>query len=299
MPKRIVVPLDRSDFAESALPYALGLLDPDGTLALVSAVDPMIDPMGGIPNLEMVLQDAAEEYLAAIRKRLPDNMEVTTTVVTGSPVLSIKHFAEGFAADLVVLSTHGRGPMSRVWLGSVADGLLRRTSIPVLLVRPHETGDPGIGQPVDLPRRVTVAHDGSDLANLLIDNLDLLGGDPDTSFDLTRVVVFPHIISSAYLPHTALANVNTRSEMEAVAKDEVERVAAALSAAGRKVETTVLTSEFVGPAIVEHASESGADVIMMATHGRRAVERLLLGSVADKVVRESEVPVLVVPAHHE
>jgi len=299
MPKRIVVPLDRSDFAESALPFALGLLDPGGTLALVSAVDPMIDPMGGIPNLEMVLQEAAEEYLAATRKQLPDDIEVTTTVVTGSPVLSIRHFAEGFGAELIVLSTHGRGPLSRVWLGSVADGLLRRTSIPVLLVRPHDSGDPGVGQPVDLPRRVTVAHDGSELAGLVTDNLDLLGGDAETMFDLTRVVVFPHVISSAYLPHTALANVNTREEMENVARDEIEQVAERLAQAGRRVETTVLTSEFVGPAIVEHAKESGADVIMMATHGRRAVERLLLGSVADKVVRESEVPVLVVPAHHE
>ena len=299
MPKRIVVPLDRSDFAESALPYALGLLDADGTLGLVSAVDPMIDPMGGIPNLEVVLQDAAEEYLQAVRSKIPSDVDVTTTVVTGSPVLSIQHFADGFEADLIVLSTHGRGPLSRVWLGSVADGLLRRTETPVMLVRPHDTGDPGINQPVDTPRRVTVAHDGSELSALLMDNLHLFGGDPETVFDLTRVVVFPHLISSSYLPHTALTNVQTREDMEEAARAELAEAAARLTAAGRRVEVTIVSSEFVGPALVAHAQESGADAIMMSTHGRRAVERLLLGSVADKVVRESEVPVLVVPAHHE
>ncbi|MDX1450684.1 MAG: universal stress protein, partial [Acidimicrobiia bacterium] len=183
MPKRIVVPLDRSDFAESALPYALGLLDAGGSLALVSAIDPMIDPMGGIPNLEMILEESAQSYLTETQSRLPDGAQTTTHVVTGSPVLSIKHFSEGCGADLIVLSTHGRGPLSRVWLGSVADGLLRRTSIPVLLIRPHESGDPDLTQPVDLPRRVTVAYDGSELAEQLLDRLDLLGDDPETLFD--------------------------------------------------------------------------------------------------------------------
>ncbi len=299
MPKRIVVPLDRSDFAESALPYALGLLDQGGILALVSAVDPMIDPMGGIPNLELILQESAAGYLETVRDRLPAGAEIKTTVVTGSPVLSIKHFSEGFGADLIVLSTHGRGPLSRVWLGSVADGLLRRTRVPLLLIRPHESGDPDLTQPVDVPRRVTVAYDGSELSEIVLTKLHLLGGDPDTLFDVTRVVVYPHLISSAYLPHTALTNVQARDEMEEEARNELAEIVEQLTNDGRRAHASIVTSEFVGPAIVEHAAETGADAIMMATHGRRAVERLLLGSVADKVVRESEVPVLVVPAPHE
>lgn len=294
MPRRVTVPLDGSRFAEFAIPYARAFAGADGRLDLVSVVE--APSAVGFPGYEEVAGRMLEEYYEALRARLSAAaVEADEVVLSGSAARKILDHVEAEGSDLVVLATHGRGPFSRVWLGSVADGVLRHASLPVLLVRPHETEQSDLAA-APMPSRIVVPLDGSELAERTIPVLERFGLAAGATLLLVRAVGFPHSVASPYLPHTIVENRQLVEEERSRAEAYLERVAADLAARGLKTETAVVLAEFVAHGILDHAREAAADFIAMASHGRGGLERLLLGSVADKVVRGSDVPVLVVPA---
>lgn len=294
---RIVVPLDRSAFGETAIPHALGLAD-GGTIALVTAIDPMLEPVGGIPELETMLLTASTKYLEEIAEAMPSNVTVETHVL-GRPVTSaIATFVEEFNADLVVMSTHGRGPISRFWLGSVADRLTRTSPVPLYLVRPDGETDvrPQFATPVPAPEKVLVPVDGSEFGEAAIEATGLLGPSGQQTLHLLRVSNYPHFLGSVYMPETIAANREIAGELLATAEKYIEGLATELRNEGREVLTNVVSAEFTAPAILEYGESWGADVIALSTHGRSGFTRMALGSVADKVVRQSSVPVLLIRA---
>src|SRR5205823_5964004 len=137
-------------------------------------------------------------YLAGVVKRLREMapVVVTSSVLEGPVTEAIEEHARATGTDLIVMTTHGRGALSRFWLGSVADDLVRRLSVPVLLLRPSEKGP----APAALPgfRHVLIPLDGTALAEQALEPALQLAGPTSAQFTLLRVVA--PIVPTTYDP---------------------------------------------------------------------------------------------------
>lgn len=142
MYKKILVPLDGSELAECVLPHvkAIAAGCGEGEVLLLRIVEPL--PAGTPPAVDFeVVQKAgvktAEEYLARIKAKLnKEGLNVEAKVSTGRPAETITDFAQREKVDLITIATHGRSGISRWVFGSVADKLVRSSSVPILLIRP-------------------------------------------------------------------------------------------------------------------------------------------------------------------
>jgi len=142
MYKKILVPLDGSELAEVVLPHVKEIAAGygEGKVILLRIVEPL--PAGTPPAVDFeVVQKAgakaAEEYLARMKAQLSkEGLNVEAKVLIGRPAETIIEFAQRNKVDLITLATHGRSGITRWVLGSVADRLVRSSSIPVLLIRP-------------------------------------------------------------------------------------------------------------------------------------------------------------------
>src|SRR5262245_61865464 len=136
---KIVVPLDGSTLAESALETAIDVADGAATLVLVRAAEAHHLPCVDATEAQVEVVREAEKYLEAVKARLTARgvERIETSVWYGSPASAIVDAARIRKADLIVMSTHGRSGLGRLILGSVAESVLRATSTPILLLRPQ------------------------------------------------------------------------------------------------------------------------------------------------------------------
>lgn len=135
--EKILVPLDGSPLAETALPEALDLArQGGGTLILLRAVEAHTI-VGNLMDAQVEVVREAEEYLEGVAARLRGQgmAKVETSVWYGSASLSIVDAARLRRADLIVMFSHGRSGIGRLVLGSVAESVLRASSMPILLLR--------------------------------------------------------------------------------------------------------------------------------------------------------------------
>jgi nucleotide-binding universal stress UspA family protein len=145
--KRILVPLDGSLLAESALEPAIALAcEHDAELVLLRAAEARSLPMADPTVAQVNAVRTAEEYLAGVRARISRSgaSRVETTVWYGAPAAVIVDAARFRQADLIVMSSHGRSGLGRLVLGSVAETVQRATHVPLLLIRPSSA-------PIDTP----------------------------------------------------------------------------------------------------------------------------------------------------
>lgn len=299
----ILVPLDGSPFGEHALPMAVGLARRAGAELHLVHVHQMIPPatIEGVAIYDAVdLHHRQDEqaYLADVSRRLGEKARVKTALLDGDVGTALKDYAATVAADLVVMSTHGRGAIGRFWLGSVADKLLHEMQRPVLLVHPGE-GKPDLNREMTI-RNILVPLDGSDLAEDILAQAKGLAGLFGGALTLLRVV--PPVIRPSYLregsgiaelAHSALEKVQAmqRQKMEE-AQQYLNRVSDGVASKGCGVRARVTLDEEPALAIKLEADACFADLIAMESHDRPGLSRLFRGSIADKVVRGSHVPVL-------
>jgi nucleotide-binding universal stress UspA family protein len=197
------------------------------------------------------------------------------------------------------MTTHGRGPLARFWLGSVADALVRQASVPILLVPPKGAA-PDLAQ-TPVIRRVLIPMDGSELAEQVLEPALALGAATQTEYTLLRVVTLatPPSYDPAGgriggLHESLLAQLQALERQQwTEAQGYLERIAGNLRTRSLTVQTRVESHEQPARAILDDAETNAVDLIAVATQGRGGVKRLLLGSVADKVVRGAATPVLV------
>jgi nucleotide-binding universal stress UspA family protein len=295
MLRLIVVPLDGSSFGEQALPLAIRIAERQrAELELVHVFEalPAYETQGAPPPdpaLDVELRKDRRSYLDGITDWLQRNTsaKVSATLLTGDDVAATlsDHLNERHA-DLVTMATHGRGGLSRIWLGSVANDVVRRADVPVLLIRPTESGS---RDTKSMPFRLAVIPlDGSPADDDAIDDTISVAGDPGVELLLLHVVV--PVVYLTDPPATALS---IEMEIESAMQQYLEEVARRVRARGFSVNTRVLADASPAHAIVEVANERGADLIAMETHAWRGASRLLFGSVTDKVIRAARVPVLV------
>jgi nucleotide-binding universal stress UspA family protein len=296
MLRTILVPLDGSTFGEQALPTALRIAARHGARLVIALVHeaalapahtqgaPPVDPV-----LDTVLRRAFERYLEEIAGWLRGSapVRVTTTLLEGPVVPSLVAAVEAEWADLVVMTTHGRGGLSRAWLGSVADALVRRATPPVLLVKPEASATRT--RAAAAFDHVLVPLDGYPFSEDAIDHAAAVAGAASTRYTLLRVL--SPIVTPVLLDYAASVPFDIGIE-----RPEAERYLAELAdrlrLRGLLVDTSVVVEAQPARAILEFAESNGVDLISMATHARHGLGRLLLGSVADKVLRGSAVPVL-------
>jgi len=290
--KKILVPLDGSAFAEAALPLALALCaKTKAALHLMTVVEPI--PAFAYEEWESAAREWSEAYLKRVVDRISGSSgpSVTSALHTGHVVEMMLSEVEARGADLVIMATHGRGALSRAWLGSVADGFMRSATLPVIFVRPEE-GEAPPPEPARDFETVLVPLDGSELSESALDHATEFGELFGSAYHLTRIVSYPIDIASPYLPHTVQMNQSILEDAKAGSADYLEEHAERLRRRGLRVTTSVIVDAQAGQGILSEAEAVGCDLIAMATHGRSGVGRLVLGSAADKVLRGTRVPLL-------
>jgi nucleotide-binding universal stress UspA family protein len=274
---RILVPLDGSEFAEQALPTAQVITESlSGRLTLLSVIQssgaPRTLPMMH-SNLDGDLWEH-EEYLRKIAAKFEGTgIKTESTVAVGSVAGEILSATYRQHIDLLVMSTHGRSGVGRMLVGSVANEVLRQGQVPILLVRP------GAGASYAQPhfRRLLVTLDGSAAAE--------------------QVLPYSHALALNFDSEVILLSVTDDQEAESRLpnlKQYLDNVANSFHEAGINTRA-IVTGYRPAVTIVNIASSEAADLVMMATRGRGGRERLFYGSVADRVVKQSQIPILLVP----
>jgi len=294
MLRLILVPLDGSPFGEQALPTARRLAERDGArVELVHVFEPLPPYVlvEGAPPPDPALHEALRKdrasYLDAVAEwwRRDTGVTVTATLLDGPVTRTLAEHIASQRVDLVVMTTHGRSGLSRVWFGSVASALMRESSAPVLLIRPNEGGSRT--QPAPSFGRVLIPVDGSRESEEAIDHAVTVAGDAGV------VHILLHVVTPVfYLTETVAAVYPDEDELR-FEEAYLRKLAERLQGRGLAVETRLLQHAQPARAILECAEDSRADLIALETHGRCGMARLALGSVTDKVVRASPVPVLV------
>jgi nucleotide-binding universal stress UspA family protein len=212
-------------------------------------------------------------------------VEITSHLVRGiAPGEAIVESATSLGCDLIVMGTHGRRGLSHLLLGSVAERVVRTSSVPVLTVRSDAAVNP------DGLRRILVPHDFSTTSNAALEIAvgwaRSLGAEI-TLLHVVEPVVYPEFYSVDLLPDDLMGRLTTRSE-EALRK----------TAEGFSGEVQIHTAVAVGRAsdtITAFVDPAEFDLVVMATRGLSGLEHVLLGSVAESVLRRCRVPMLTIP----
>lgn len=317
----ILVPLDGSSRAELALPVAARLAHSSGgTLTVLRVVTSLLDmdirPVQLAKYIELP-QEAdvarANEYLAQVTSSGDlKGIGIRTEALTGTPAQTILLFAQLQHVDLIVMCSHGFTGSKRWWLGSVAQHVARHSSAPVLVL--HEGGPIPIARPEDAPRplRVLVTLDGSPLAEAaLLPAAQLcasLAAPARGVLHLTRVLRLLPIReeedggSIAKMNEQAISD--ARAYLHAVAQRLQEGEAARLDltvtssvVVHSDVADTIIRVAEHGEFVEDIAGFDGCDVIAMATHGRSGPQRWVIGSITERVLGATRLPLLIVRSH--
>ncbi|MEO8226835.1 MAG: universal stress protein [Gemmatimonadota bacterium] len=297
MYQRILVPLDGSRAAEEAIPVAVELAqrsDAEVHLALVHLSVGTEMAAAAVPVDFGELDSLQTEDEAAYLTRVLGHVQLETGARAlayhlHGPIVDAlaAHVAER-EIDLVVMTTHGRGPVGRLWLGSVADGLIRTAEVPVLLLRSSNDVKRFSGF-----RRVLLPLDQSPLAEDAIVHAQALMHPEEGQALLLHVTRPAPLMNMAPIPFGMIPDLAAEPAAREQAAAYLERIARRLRRIGLRARSRVRVAASAGVAILEEAHEERVDAIVVTTHGVGGLRRLLLGSVVDKLVRGAEVPVLV------
>lgn len=300
MARSLLVPLDGSALAEQALPLATTIARAcRAKLRLVTVHVPPPPPVeAGLVELyvsaDLARRREERAYLRQVAERLRAEgpLTVVTVILDGPVADAIAEHAEAADAWMVVMTTHGRGRLGRLWLGSVADALIRKLTIPVLLVRPRDA----VQVPIPVAdRRILIPLDMSPTGEAAVDPAVELALPMGLALRLVHVLqppLQPLLVDPADYPlpgdELVLESLRRRAD------GYLTSVAATLRGRGLRVDTLIIVAMGVAEAILEEARGDDVALVAMSTHGRGGIRRLLIGSVTDKVVRASDRPVLVV-----
>jgi nucleotide-binding universal stress UspA family protein len=296
---RILVPLDGTRFGEHALPYAVDVAVRTGAVVELVHVHHHHEHepgLGRLPQYKFQHIDEAdaahdrqeqgaergylEQKAADIELRYP--VRVSTRMVTGRNAAAVAEEAREIVADLIVLATHARQGLERLRMGHLAHELVCALNVPALCIRPVSDATPIIAPEL---HRVLVPLDGSEFSEQVLDAVAPL---------LQQLQLQPtllHILAPRPLLSSGLGEqrtIHTRQQALAYLEDVAERFR------GRIPEPilTALEDPQPGNVIASLLTLGEYDLAAMATHGRSGLSRLVLGSVAEEVLRHVEKPVL-------
>ncbi|WP_459190947.1 universal stress protein [Halosimplex sp. J119] len=280
----ILLPFDGSEGAAEVLHHAGEIAHwADATIQVLYVADTTRDSVTVVDGETVdVLEREGEDIVEEAVKTLETlGVSYDTDVVQGNPAPTIVEYAERYGQDLVVMPTHGREGISRYLIGSVSEKVVRLSSVPVLTVRmrPDET--------LEFPyENILIPTDGSPAATHAAEHTLSLAASLDATVHVLSVVD-----DTAFGPDVRSTS---GKESEEAATDAVETVVS--EAETRGVTSTVRYIEHGTPVeeILDCIESNDVHAVGMGTTGRRGADRILLGSVAEKIVRSAPIPAVTV-----
>jgi nucleotide-binding universal stress UspA family protein len=300
MLRSLLVPLDGTRFSELALPLAEGIAQATGASLHLAHVHVPHPPEALLASTQFMYEgidmdeydrrdrEREQTYLATLAQRVTreSSAPVDTALLEGEVPATLEKYARQVDADAVVISTHSRTGVRRVWMGSVAEALIRAGDLPILAVHAEE-GDP-VGPPLSIGN-ILIPLDGSELAEAIIAPAVELGLAFGSRITLLQVVSSRFPASNGLVP----ALPTHWTEALQAGEDYLEKVARRIRVRGLRVEPIVMAHPRPSQAIRDVVDEFRVDLVAMATHGYTGVKRALFGSVAEDVLRHCTIPLLV------
>lgn len=292
MISRILVPLDGSQLAEMVLPYVREMASrTKAEVLLLTSVQPVTVWDATVTTFSLDREESfALAYLDGKREEMAAaGLKTRARVVQGPAAESILKVAAEEKVDLIAMSTHGRSGLTRWLFGSVANKVLEGTTTPLFLVRSSSEAKREKRAVID---KVLVPLDGSSVAESVLPFV----GDVAAAFSASIVLYHAITPLSAYPGFETVLPANAGEVLEDLqqqAQRFLSRVADELRARG--IDVSVMVSvDLAVDGILAAARETGAGLVALGTHGRSGLGRVVMGSVADAVVRRTEVPCLLV-----
>lgn len=280
----IIVPLDGSDLAETALPYAAALAEALQThLVLVTAWEGTESELGTtFPSMAMEIEKSATNYftmyLDGIRARFGRADQTRTMVRPGEAAEEILKAIDETGARMLVIATHGRSGVGRWVYGSTAGRLLRASHVPVVAVGPNVRPRSTEGVAI---KHLMVPLDGSPLSEEALPVAQVMAKALGARLNLVRSVrwavqAYPYSLPDAYVPQID-------EEMEAGAKAYLRRMEEGLK--GKVDVDAFVVRGAVADGLMDVVEKQAVDLVVMTTHARTGIARAALGSTADRMLQ--------------
>jgi len=287
--ERILVPLDGSNLAELALAYAEELAMVFGSEVVLLYVS--------APKEEQY-RHMHQLYLEEVAKRVGGHVRkparVTTVVLSGEPAEEIINYAEKNKVSVIIMASHGRSGITAWVMGSVASNVLQTTEVPVLLIRVVK---PSKRAPRErLLERILLPLDGSEMGEVAVpyvkELIERLG---------SEVILFGVVAAGQHVRTVGGLDyiLYPEAELELVkaeAREYLERVYRRLKGRKGALRVELKVGDDIAGEIIRFADKARASLIAISAHGHSGIEKWVFGSVANKIVQASKIPVLVVRA---
>jgi nucleotide-binding universal stress UspA family protein len=294
--KRILVPLDGSNLAETVLPFAVYLAERfQATLILFHVVEKdSPNEIHGQHHLREVaearayLHEVAGQLSATGVSIIQDVHEVQETGVAQT----IRDHVEELQIDMIVLCAHGNGGLRDMIYGSIAQQVIRQVSVPVLFIRPKNITDPGM-HPI---RQILLPLDGSKAHEVAIPVAVYLAAKYEAKIQLLTVVPTADTLSvkeavkSRVSPRATMLTLDITAQQ---AEAYLDKKSQELSTQGVSVSGAVLRGNIVSR-LIEIISAESIDLVVMATHGHSAIDARWEGSLTPRFLPVTPVPVILV-----
>jgi nucleotide-binding universal stress UspA family protein len=306
--KKILVPLDGSAEAETVLPYVR-----DIACRFASEVDILSVGLGSrrrrvnqllddyvhhaVENLQkehvicraVLLYSNTENGIGEAEIAVGQSVQARGKVLYGGPADNILDYAQKHHISLIVMATHGLSGLRRWWLGSVFEKVVSGSVIPVLGIHSKHSKEVDKDKSIAF-KRILTPLDGSDTGEAALRDAEALALKTGASMVLLHVIPEPHVIEARILGPEFVDFVKA---MHDSGEKYLKKIETRLTDKGIDVTVKIIAGD---PAvkIVDQARHEKADLIAMSTHGRSGIARWVLGSVADKILHESKIPLWLV-----
>jgi len=290
--QKILWAYDGSKESDEALKYAVFLAKKFGSeiTGVYVSVMPIMSMYLNYPHFEselfFSLMEQAEKHhkskLNSIENELASQgLRFNGRVIKGEPAKDIVEIARGEKSDLIVMGKRGLGLIDRVLIGSTTLKVLRKSDIPVLSVKKRDEKST-----VEI-KNILVPYDISEKIDSALNYAINLGEEASANISVVYVVRLESY--DFEIPYNLLENLTMFASNELAKRVEEIKLKLGIKS---EIKTEVIQGLNPALSIVNHASSKNTDLIVINTHGRKGIKRLILGSVTEKVIQESHCSVL-------
>lgn len=280
--ERIIISLDGSEISEIVIPY---------TVEIAKRFNSQIDIIGIGEGQENPLDRLFHNYLEEFAAKFKTNgINAGAIHLHGNPSSQILDYAHEKNADLIIMATRGRTNISKWTMGSVAEKVLRATDKPLLLVSQEAPRIPKGEVPVF--KRILVPLDGSDMGEAALPFAVSLCCKTNARLYILYIMLATHRITGG-IDYAVRLQQQLMETLRKQARDYLNKVAADLDRENLDIKYD-LVSGYPSMTILDYAKSNAIDMISLSSHGKGGMDSFTMGSTTDKVVHNSEKPVLLV-----
>jgi nucleotide-binding universal stress UspA family protein len=300
MYRSLIVPVDGSNRSHAALPVAATLAKASGaTLDLVRVHLHERPDLDHDPSWDEMFREGERGYLDALARAYESvaGAQIGTELLDMPVVESIATFATTRVSPLIVMAARGRTGLRRALLGSTSDGLVRAAEAPVLILRVTDEDQPSLSRLMRPFKRLVVPLDGTAHAEAGVAHAVAIARATGAQLRLVRVIgpVMTSAVVGSFAFHPVPPFEHASAERHALAREYLQHIVDRIRVSDARLDiaTDVSLSPDPATAIVDSCRQSGADLVVMATHGR-GISRMLVAAVGDRVLRDGPDAVLFV-----